>query len=181
MVVDGDVRSFAGESNSGAAAHATVATGYQGLAALEATAAFITCLAMIRLGIHLACEARPGLRLLLERWLGILAERILHGLCRPLRKGSVGLPTPTPPTTCRREKRSQSGGKRIIMRHSCLLPCPGQPSSHASRPSGRTVPDERWRPAFCSSNRRSPALRHFSWRRSRAWLLTPDRPSCRCR
>ena len=89
-VIDGDVGSFARVRDGCCAAHAAVAPRDQRLSSRQPAAAFVACLAVIRSRLHLGRQPRPGLRLALERRLGIFAGWILHLLNR-LKSGGMGL------------------------------------------------------------------------------------------
>ena len=77
-VVDRDVGAFARIGDRRGAAHAGIAAGDQRLASGEAARAAVAGLAMIRPRVHLARQARPGLRLLLEGRLRIFGTRVIH-------------------------------------------------------------------------------------------------------
>jgi hypothetical protein len=78
-IVDRHIGALARVGDGGGAAHTRIAACDQGLAAREPARSAVTRFTVIGLGVHLACKARPGLRLRGERRLGILRGRVGHG------------------------------------------------------------------------------------------------------
>ncbi len=103
-IIDGDVGTLARIGDRGGPTHARIAAGDQRLAPGEASRALVAGFAMIRARLHLAGEARPGLRLLPERRLRIAGDGIDEVL-----RGHVSISF-----RCRGRRRSR--GKRCARR-----------------------------------------------------------------
>ena len=76
-IVDGNVRTLAGEGDRGGAANAAIATGDQRLAVWQAPVALVALFAVVGFGGHLRIEAGNGLRLMWKPGLRVLCARIL--------------------------------------------------------------------------------------------------------
>ena len=76
QIVDGDIGAFTRICDRSGAAHARIAAGDQRLAAGEPPGALVAGLAVIGTRLHLAGEAGPALRLLLERRFRIAGDGV---------------------------------------------------------------------------------------------------------
>ena len=90
IVVDRDVRPFAGEGDGGRTAHAGIAAGNQRAPSGEPARAAIALLAVVRRRVHLAREAGPRLRLPPVGRLRVFRRRILQRLGRPPGRRRIG-------------------------------------------------------------------------------------------